>query len=64
VVIFKDLLMYNREMANRITPQLTRPELLSPAGNLEKLSIAFKYGADAVYIGGHVFGLRRFAANF
>ena len=56
--------MYNRKMANTITPQLTRPELLSPAGNLEKLSIAFKYGADAVYIGGHVFGLRRFASNF
>lgn len=27
-------------------------ELLSPAGNLEKLKIAFKYGADAVYGGG------------
>ncbi len=40
------------------------PELLSPAGNLEKLRIAFQYGADAAYIGGRVFGLRKYADNF
>jgi len=40
------------------------PELLAPAGNLEKLKIAFTYGADAVYVGGHVFGLRKYAENF
>lgn len=33
-------------------------ELLAPAGDLEKLKIAFIYGADAVYIGGEVFGMR------
>lgn len=29
-------------------PKYKKPELLAPAGNLEKLKIAFKYGADAV----------------
>lgn len=32
--------------------RLDRPELLAPAGNLEKLKFAVHYGADAVYIGG------------
>lgn len=40
------------------------PELLAPAGNLEKLKIAIEYGADAVYMGGKQFGLRAFADNF
>lgn len=40
------------------------PELLAPAGNLEKLNIAFHYGADACFVGGTVFGLRKFADNF
>ena len=39
-------------------------ELLAPAGNLEKLIFALKYGADAVYAGGPQFGLRAFAGNF
>lgn len=41
-----------------------KPELLSPAGNLEKLKIACLYGADAIYIGGQNFGLRSGADNF
>ena len=41
-----------------------KPELLAPAGNLEKLKTAFAFGADAVYVGGHVFGLRKYADNF
>jgi len=41
-----------------------KPELLSPAGNLEKLKIACLYGANAVYIGGQRFGLRSGADNF
>jgi len=40
------------------------PELLAPAGNLEKLKIAIHYGADAVYLGGKAFGLRNLADNF
>jgi putative protease len=40
------------------------PELLAPAGDLEKLKIAVAYGADAIYIGGKRFGLRAFAGNF
>lgn len=41
-----------------------KPELLAPAGNLEKLKFAIHYGADAVYIGGKQFGLRSKAGNF
>ncbi|MBD2844540.1 U32 family peptidase [Paenibacillus sp. IB182496] len=44
--------------------RLERPELLAPAGNLEKLRFAVHYGADAVYIGGQKYGLRSNADNF
>ncbi len=43
---------------------MRKPELLVPAGSLEVLKIAVIYGADAVYIGGEVFGLRAKAKNF
>ncbi len=43
---------------------MQRPELLAPAGNMEKLKIAVHYGADAVYLGGQAFGLRNKADNF
>ncbi|EGL82695.1 peptidase U32 [Caldalkalibacillus thermarum TA2.A1] len=43
---------------------LKKPELLAPAGNLEKLQFAVRYGADAVYIGGQQYGLRAKAGNF
>jgi len=43
---------------------LNKPELLAPAGNLEKLKMAIIYGADAVYIGGEKYGLRAAAGNF
>lgn len=43
---------------------IKKPELLSPAGDLERLKIALIYGADAVYIGGPAFGLRANAINF
>ena len=39
-------------------------ELLSPAGDLEKLKVAFAYGADAVYMGGKALGMRAKAKNF
>lgn len=39
-------------------------ELLAPAGNIEALKIAILYGADAVYMGGHHYGLRAKATNF
>lgn len=39
-------------------------ELLAPAGDLERLKIAFLYGADAVYVGGDLFSLRANADNF
>lgn len=43
---------------------IKKPELLAPAGDLEKLKIAFKYGADACFIGGKEFSLRARASNF
>ncbi|MGX6979917.1 peptidase U32 family protein [Vagococcus elongatus] len=47
-----------------VKKQLKRPEVLAPAGTLEKLKIAIHYGADAVYIGGDAYGLRSRAGNF
>ena len=41
-----------------------KPELLSPAGNREKLEAAIRYGADAVYMAGEAFGMRAAAGNF
>ncbi len=43
---------------------LKKPELLSPAGNPEKMRAAFLYGADAVYLAGNRFGMRSAADNF
>ncbi|MFZ3373307.1 MAG: U32 family peptidase [Desulfitobacteriaceae bacterium] len=43
---------------------MKKPELLAPAGDLEKLKYALAYGADAVYLGGSSFGLRAYAGNF
>ncbi|MHB1394663.1 MAG: peptidase U32 family protein [Clostridia bacterium] len=43
---------------------MNRPEILAPAGNMEKLKMAVIYGADAVYIGGEKYGLRAAAGNF
>lgn len=43
---------------------MRKPELLAPAGNMEKLQAAVAYGADAVYLSGHSYGLRAAAGNF
>lgn len=43
---------------------MKNPELLAPAGDLERLKIALKYGADAVYVGGPFLNLRANAINF
>jgi len=40
-----------------------KPELLAPAGSLEKCRLAFLYGADAVYAGGKEYSLRSYARN-
>lgn len=48
-------------MMNNINKKI---ELLAPAGDLEKLKIAYLYGADAVYAGGKYFSLRARASNF
>jgi putative protease len=44
--------------------QPSLPEILAPAGSLEKLKVAVLYGANAVYAGGQKFGLRTAADNF
>ena len=41
-----------------------RVELLSPAGDMERLELAVKFGADAVYVGGTQFGMRSNPSNF
>ncbi len=47
-----------------MTEYIKKPELLIPAGNLETLRTAVIYGADAIYIGGDMYGLRAKAKNF
>jgi putative protease len=43
---------------------VNKPEILAPAGNLDKLKTAINFGADAVYVGGSKLNLRAFADNF
>ena len=45
-------------------PTVGKPELLSPAGDYEKLTMAVAYGADAVYLAGTRYGMRAGAGNF
>ena len=50
--------MQNKEFLNH------KIELLSPCGDMERLKLALKFGADAVYLGGEMFGMRTNPANF
>ncbi|MBQ8003724.1 MAG: U32 family peptidase [Oscillospiraceae bacterium] len=43
---------------------MKKPEILSPAGDMEKLRTAILYGADAVYLAGEMFGMRTASGNF
>lgn len=43
---------------------MEKMELLAPAGNMEKMKMAFRYGADAVFLAGKKFGLRAYGGNF
>ena len=43
---------------------MKRPEILSPAGDMEKLKASILYGADAVYLAGEMFGMRTASQNF
>lgn len=43
---------------------MKKPELLAPVGDMERLRVAVKFGADAVYLGGKTFGMRASPANF
>lgn len=57
-------LSYLNLLVNDAVMKNILPELLAPAGSLEKLKVAINYGADAVYLGGLKFGLRSAAENF
>lgn len=46
------------------TQSLTPPELLAPAGDMERLNAALNFGANAVYLAGQEFGMRTASANF
>ncbi|MDN8760294.1 collagenase-like protease, partial [Staphylococcus aureus] len=39
------------DVQSQVKSKIKKPELLAPAGNLEKLKIAVHYGADAVFLG-------------
>ena len=56
--------MKNNVIKNNKMNILKKPELLAPAGDLERLKWAIRYGADAVYIGGSLYSLRANATNF
>ncbi len=47
-----------------MTEKYEKPEILAPAGNMEKLKTAIHFGADALYLGGKEFSLRQRAGNF
>ncbi len=50
--------------ADSVSSRIKQPELLAPAGDMERLRMAVLYGADAVYLAGTDFGMRAFAGNF
>lgn len=52
------------EIVNNKRVIIKKPELLAPAGNLARLKVAIRFGADAVFIGGKDFSLRANAKNF
>ncbi|MDM7863301.1 U32 family peptidase [Staphylococcus borealis] len=52
------------DVQSQAKSKIKKPELLAPAGNLEKLKIAVHYGADAVFLGSQEYGLRSNADNF
>ncbi len=63
VEVRRSILRYNSNQ-RIITLIMNQIELLAPAGDLEKLQTAVRYGADAVYFGGEMFSLRAGAGNF
>ncbi len=59
----KLVVIQSRFPAGKVLKAMKKPELLAPGGTLEKIRIAFRYGADAVYAGGKRFNLRVQAGN-
>ncbi len=58
----KDILQMNGIKNSQL--KYKKPELVAPAGSMDKLKTAIAYGADAVYAGGKDFNLRNAASNF
>ena len=56
--------MEKRRLRNDMDTQKKVPELLAPAGDMEALQSAVRFGADAVYLAGTRFGMRAAPANF
>lgn len=52
------------DTVDKMKDKFLKPELLAPAGDMDRLKAAIRYGADAVYLGGTVFGMRAAPANF
>lgn len=55
------MVIMDKQQSNKI---LKKPELLAPAGDLQRALTAIRYGADAIYLGGQNFSLRSRASNF
>jgi len=64
MVISRRINSHVKENQMTIRKPAQRPELLLPAGDMEKLKTAVRYGADAIYLGSEAFGLRAHAGNF
>lgn len=55
------MVFMDKQLLNK---KIKKPELLAPAGDLQRAKTAIRYGADAIYLGGKCFSLRSRASNF
>ena len=51
-------------MVNKLEKISVKPEILAPAGDMERFQSALDFGADAVYLAGKMFGMRTSSSNF
>ncbi len=65
VILIKSVIArLQMSMMEMFRQKYKKPELVAPAGSMDKLKTAIEYGADAVYAGGKDFNLRNASANF